>query len=164
MAKINSHFSPNCLIIMAQKNQWDGHQNHDLWIYKMVDTKCANAVFCWPLPPCLYWLINLMLAGYSVLPFALAGSLGGCDCWDGSLVEGSRYFVDVVEGQDGENKTGRDKNVWQWRILKRYYKSGDFFQKYCALSACDTYHVVTHTRCTSPEANSDKHRHNRTEW
>lgn len=44
-----------------------------------------------------------------------------------------------------------------------YYKSGDFFQKYCALSACDTYHVVTHTRCTSPEANSDKHRHNRTE-
>lgn len=22
-------------------------------------------------------------------------------------------------------------------------------------------HVVTHTRCTSPEANSDKHRHNR---
>lgn len=54
-----------------------------------------------------------MLAGYSVLPFALAGSLGGCDRWDGSLVEGSRYFVDVVEGQDGENKTGRDKNVWQ---------------------------------------------------
>lgn len=29
-------------------------------------------------------------------------------------------------------------------------------------SRAETYHVVTQTRCTRPEANSDKNRHNRT--
>lgn len=128
-------------------------------------------LFCWPLSPCSAWLLKFMLAGSSVLPFALAGRLGGRNCWDGSLVEGSRYFVDVVQGQYWENKTGRYNKHLEITLRKisssmilKHYKSRDIFQKCCALGACDTYHVVTHTRWTSPEANSDKHRHNRTGW
>lgn len=52
-----------------------------------------------------------MRAGSSVLPFALAGGLGWCYCGDGSLIEGSRHFVDVVQSQEGENQTGKGKKA-----------------------------------------------------
>lgn len=47
----------------------------------------------------------------SILPFALAGSLGWCYCGNSCLVEGGRYFVDVVQRKEGEYQTGTDRKA-----------------------------------------------------
>lgn len=43
----------------------------------------------------------------SVLPLALAGSLGWRNCRNSCLVEGGRDFVDVVQGEEGENEAAQ---------------------------------------------------------
>lgn len=66
-------------------------------------------------------IILFRLTFVSVLPLALIGRFGGCNCWDGSLVEGSRYFVDVVQGQYGENKTERYKKCLEILLHKNIF-------------------------------------------
>lgn len=41
-----------------------------------------------------------------ILLFALGGGFGWCCCRDGSLIEGGRYFVDVIQCKEGEYQTG----------------------------------------------------------
>lgn len=43
----------------------------------------------------------------SVLPFAFAGSFGRCYRGNSGLVEGGRYFVNVVDGEEREYQTGK---------------------------------------------------------
>lgn len=99
-----------------------------------------------------------------ILPFAFAGSLGRCDCRNSSLVESCRYFVDVVQCEEGEYQAGteREKRIQmiKYNTIRDYSVVWTWYRN--LRSAEVTYHVVTQTRCTRPEANSDRHRHNRT--
>lgn len=47
--------------------------------------------------------------GSLVLPFALAASFGWCYYRNSCLVEGSRHFVDVVQGKEGKDEAEQEK-------------------------------------------------------
>lgn len=54
----------------------------------------------------------------SVLPFALAGSFGWRYCGNGCLVESGRYFVDVVQCEEGKYQAETERKAKQMNSLK----------------------------------------------
>lgn len=98
----------------------------------------------------------------SVLLFALAGSFGRWCDGSSRLVESSGYFVDVVQSEEGEDQAEQEeRKKYKETCWKKWLKKFEF--KYFQCWWGFTYQVVTQTRCTRPEANSDKHKHSKTE-
>lgn len=56
--------------------------------------------------------------GSLVLPFALAASFGWCYYRNSCLVEGSRHFVDVVQGKEGKDEAEQEKRKRSILIIK----------------------------------------------
>ena len=81
----------------------------------------------------------------SVLPLALAGSLGRCYWRNSCLVQGSRYFVDVVQGKKGEYQAGWKK--WESKRIRFKIK---YIQIQCKVGVWDLQRY-----CYSPCGDAD---------